>query len=374
MTDPAHPQRCPFQPSTPLPGAYDASWDLASQTPTLNYTNAPPLPLEEAARLAWRNSVRCIGRLHWKSLRAIDARTLTSPAEIIDALRTHLALATRDGRVTPLITVFAPWSDPASEIRVWNHQLLRYAAYQAADGTILGDPMNLAITRVASELGWSPPSPPSRFDLLPVIVQCGGRLTLFEWGKSEVLEVPIRHPEHPWLESLGLRWYAVPALSDRILATGRESFPCAPFNGWYMGTEIAARDLADTHRYNQLPVLAAHMGLDPRQSNPLWRDRALVLLNEAVLWSFEQEGVRLVDHHQASREFIQFCDQESAAGRQPNADWSWIVPPISGSATPVFHRRYPLDAQLPNFLAQPLPWKTERGRHLLARHSPPPRH
>jgi nitric-oxide synthase, bacterial len=375
MPRPAHSDspRCPHQPSTPLPGGFDASWDLPSQASILNSPAAPHLPLDEAARQAWRNSVRCIGRLHWKSLRTIDARSLTSPDEVIDALRHHLATATRGGRITPLITVFAPWSDAASEVRVWNHQLLRYAAYQAADGTILGDPMNLALTRVALDLGWRPPASPTRFDLLPVIVQCQGRLTLFEWKKSEVLEVTIRHPEHPWLESLGLRWYAVPALSDRILATGREAFPCAPFNGWYMGTEVAARDLADAHRYDQLPVLAHHMGLDPRKSHPLWRDRALVLLNEAVLWSFEQDGVRLVDHHQASREFIQFCDQESAAGRQPNADWSWIVPPISGSTTPVFHRTYPLEGLLPNFLSQPPPWETPRGGDLLARHAAPPR-
>jgi len=30
-------------------------------------------------------------------------------------------------------------------------------------------------------------------------------------------------------------------------------FPAAPFNGWYMGTEIA-RNLGDTARYNILQV------------------------------------------------------------------------------------------------------------------------
>ncbi len=31
------------------------------------------------------------------------------------------------------------------------------------------------------------------------------------------------------------------------------------------------------------------------------------------------------------------------------ADWSWIVPPISGSATPVFHRYYHEADQRPAF-------------------------
>jgi nitric oxide synthase oxygenase domain/subunit len=27
-----------------------------------------------------------------------------------------------------------------------------------------------------------------------------------------------------------------------------------PFNGWYMGTEIASRDFLDTHRLNMIEV------------------------------------------------------------------------------------------------------------------------
>lgn len=35
---------------------------------------------------------------------------------------------------------------------------------------------------------------------------------------------------------------------------GGLQFTAVPFNGWYMTTEIATRDLGDTHRYNQLEV------------------------------------------------------------------------------------------------------------------------
>ena len=63
------------------------------------------------------------------------------------------------------------------------------------------------------------------------------------------------------------------------LEIGGVCYPAAPFNGWYMGTEIGARNLADHDRYNQLPEIAARMGLDTARDRSLWRDQALVELN-----------------------------------------------------------------------------------------------
>jgi nitric-oxide synthase len=57
-----------------------------------------------------------------------------------------------------------------------------------------------------------------------------------------------------------------------------------------------------------------------------------------VLHSFNAAGCRIVDHHTASQDFIRFCAMEAQAGRPVSAEWEWIVPPLSGSATPVFHR------------------------------------
>jgi nitric-oxide synthase len=55
------------------------------------------------------------------------------------------------------------------------------------------------------------------------------------------------------------------------------------------------------------------------------------------------------DHHSESHRFIQHVASEERAGRRTPADWSWIVPPLSGSTTPVFHRYY-YEADLkPNF-------------------------
>ncbi len=136
------------------------------------------------------------------------------------------------------------------------------------------------------------------------------------------------------------------------------SYTAAPFNGWYMGTEIGARNLGDVDRYNLLPVIAEHMGLNTRFDRTLWRDRALVELNVAVLSSFAKHRVTIVDHHTASRQFLLHDETEKQAGRTVPAHWVWIVPPISGSASPIFHiPSYKNTMLKPNFFYQPAPWK-----------------
>ena len=115
-------------------------------------------------------------------------------------------------------------------------------------------------------------------------------------------------------------------------------YPAAPFSGWYMGTEIGSRNLADEARYNLLPLIARRLGLDGAARASLWRERALVELNAAVLHSFALARCRIVDHHTASDEFLRFCALEKAAGREVSAQWDWIVPPLAGAATAVFHR------------------------------------
>jgi nitric-oxide synthase len=132
---------------------------------------------------------------------------------------------------------------------------------------------------------------------------------------------------------------------------GGIDYSAAPFNGWYMGTEIGARNLADTDRYDLLPYIGARMGLDTSSERTLWRDRALVELNRAVLHSFERAGVTIADHHTESERFLTHLAREEAAGRSCPADWSWIVPPMSGSLTRVFHRYYDTDELVPNFFA-----------------------
>jgi nitric-oxide synthase len=153
------------------------------------------------------------------------------------------------------------------------------------------------------------------------------------------------------------------------LNIGGVHYPCAPFNGWYMGTEIGARNLADTHRYNMLPVVAERLGLNTSNEATLWRDRALIELNVAVLHSFSAHGARISNHHTEAERFCLHVDREARAGRPVPADWTWIVPPISGAATPVFHRYY-YEADLqPNFYAD----QEAQDLALYGRHTPPRR-
>ncbi|SDY67247.1 nitric-oxide synthase [Micromonospora pattaloongensis] len=311
--------------------------------------------LSYGAKLAWRNASRCIGRLYWRSLVVLDRRDVTAADGIFDALVHHLHLAggtdapsREPGTIRPVISVFAPATPGRPYPRVWNDQLIRYAGYRNADGSVTGDPRSVGFTAAVREFGWT--SKGDAFDVLPLAIETPDEgLRLFELPDRAVLEVPLAHPELPWFADLGLRWHAVPAISNMRLTIGGLHYPLAPFNGWYMGTEIGARNLADPDRYDMLPEVARRMGLDTSRASTLWRDRALVELNRAVLWSYERAGVKISDHHTESERFLAHVRNEERAGRQVPADWSWIVPPLSGGATGVFHRYYHEADLRPNF-------------------------
>ncbi len=311
-----------------------------------------PAELAWACQVAWRNSARCIGRIRWRSLRVRDRRDVTDPDEVAAESVTHLREATNGGRIRSIITVFAPDRPGLPGPRIWNPQLIRYAGYARPDGTILGDPLHAGLTLLAGRLGWTGSG--GRFDVLPLIVQAVGEPPrLYPVPPDAVLEVPLTHPRHPWFAELGLRWHTTPVITDMWLAAGGISYPCCPFNGWYMATEVATRNLGDTGRYDMCPVVAARMGLDTATSRTLHRDEALVVLNQAVLSSFDQAGVTVADHHTESDRFLTHVQREERAGKVCPVDRSWIVPPTG--PTSVFYRYYD-DADLrPNFYRHPPP-------------------
>jgi nitric-oxide synthase len=317
-------------------------------TGTYQHTTAE---LSFGARVAWRNSARCIGRLYWHSLRVRDLRAVRDADRVAAQCARHLQLATNGGKIRPVISVFPPDAPGRPAPKIWNEQLVRYAGYRIGDGRVLGDPRYVDFTETVSDMGWRPPAERGRFDMLPLVVQTeeeGPRL--YQIDPSIVLEVPLRHPDLPWFAELGLRWHAVPAISNMRLVVGGITYPAAPFNGWYLGTEIGARNLVDTDRYDMLEPVARHMGLDTSREQTLWRDRAAIEINHAVLYSFELAGVTIADHHTESRRFLTHLAKEEKAGRRCPADWTWIVPPISGALTPVFHRYYDTESSGPRFL------------------------
>lgn len=306
--------------------------------------------LEYGAKLAWRNSNRCIGRLFWQTLHVFDERTAETAPGVFRALERHVVFAHNDGKIRPAITIFRP-DQQEQKIRIWNHQLLRYAGYEHA-----GDPHSRTLTEKCESLGWRGKG--SDFDLLPWVVQIGSNPPVWQdVPKKCRVEVDLVHPDILSFKELELKWYAVPVISDMRLEIGGIDYQAAPFNGWYMGTEIGARNLADENRYNRLPAVADVIGLDTQYASSLWKDRALVELNIAVLYSFKQAGVTIVDHHTAARQHRIFEQNEEAAGRRATGDWTWLIPTVSPAATHIFHRTYDNTILSPNFFYQDAPYQ-----------------
>lgn len=303
--------------------------------------------LVHGAKMAWRNSNRCIGRLFWDKLQVQDARHLTKSDDIFEQLIQHIDAATNNGKIIPTITIFKPARPGEAPLMIRSHQLIRYAGYETGNG-VVGDPASLTFTRKCLDLGWEGRG--TEYDQLPLVIQQGEETP--RWcpiPESSVLEVNIEHPDIPAIADLGLRWYATPIIADMLLEIGGINYPAAPFNGWYMGTEIGARNFADEKRYNKLPSIAHAMGLDTRSEATLWRDRVLVDLNCAVLHSFKKAGVSIVDHHTAAFQFGLFEQREARAGREVTGDWAWLIPPMSPAATHIFHKKYKNEIKLPNF-------------------------
>ncbi|THF76102.1 nitric oxide synthase oxygenase [Cohnella fermenti] len=311
--------------------------------------------LIHGAKMAWRNANRCIGRLFWNRMRVFDERGCETEEQVFKALLRHLEFATNGGEIRPSITIFKPaLPGEPDPVRIWNHQLIRYAGYETEDG-IAGDPASLAFTKVCLALGWRGEGTP--FDVLPLVIQVnGGSPRWFRIPPELVLEVPLSHPSADLFGSFPAKWYAVPIISDMALEIGGIRYPAAPFNGWYMETEIGARNLADESRYNLIPLVARQLGLDMSSNSTLWKDRALVELNVAVLHSFREAGVSIVDHHTAAQQFRMFERNEEKAGREVTGRWSWLIPPLSPALTSIFHSSYADTTVLPGFLAQERPY------------------
>ena len=306
--------------------------------------------LTHGAKMAWRNSNRCIGRLLWDTLHVFDARNVHTAEQAYEKLIEHIDFATNDGKVRSTITVFPPRKNGKDPIRIWNHQLLRYAGYQKGE-KVIGDSTSIKLTKMCERIGWKGNNTP--FDILPLVIQeLGRKPELFEIPTKIVKEVPITHPQLDGFKELGIKWYAVPIISDMRLEIGGIDYPMAPFNGWYMGTEIGARNLADQDRYNLLPKVAKLMGLDTKSNRSLWIDKALVELNIAVLHSYQKNGVTLVDHHTAAKQFKRFEENELKNNRRVTGNWTWLIPPISPASTHIYHKPYKNEIVTPNYFYQ----------------------
>ncbi|XP_062399931.1 nitric oxide synthase, brain [Sardina pilchardus] len=307
------------------------------------------------AKHAWRNAARCVGRIQWSKLQVFDARDCSTAHGMFNSICNHIKYATNKGNLRSAITIFPQRTDGKHDYRVWNNQLIRYAGYKQPDSSVLGDPASVELTEICMQQGWK--APRGRFDVLPLLLQANGNdPELFELPDDLILEVPIIHPKFEWFKELDLKWYGLPAVSNMLLEIGGLEFTGCPFSGWYMGTEIGVRDFCDSSRYNILEDAAKMMGLDTRKTSSLWKDQALVEINIAVLYSFQISKVTIVDHHSATESFIKHMENEFRVRGGCPGDWVWIVPPMSGSITPVFHQEMINYRLTPSFEYQSDPW------------------
>lgn len=310
------------------------------------------------AKLAWRNAARCVGRIQWSKLQVFDARFTTNANEMFEALCNHIKYATNKGSLRSAITILPQRVKSLNnDWRIWNSQLIGYAGYKNKEtNQIIGDPANVEITEICQKLGWKGKG--TRFDILPLVLSAnGGPPQMFTLPEDLVLRVKIKHPKYKWFEELNLEWYALPAVANMMLDVGGLQFTAAPFSGWYMVTEIGTRDLGDSNRYNVLEEVAQRMGLNTRSNMSLWKDKAVVELNIAVLDSFQTAGVTIVDHHTATDTFMTHLSNEQRLRGGCPADWVWLVPPTAGSTTQVFHQEMVSYHLLPNYEYQEPVWK-----------------
>jgi nitric-oxide synthase len=312
--------------------------------------------LTVGARLAWRHSTRCIGKLYWRGLTVRDLRHVTDAEGIAKGCLDHGEFVFNKGRIKPSITIFAPVAPVAPgrpAAQVWNSQLISYAGHRQPDGTVVGDPNTVQITDLAKAHGYEP-AKEGMFDILPLIVETAdGVVSVHEVPAALAHEVEIEHPTIEGLAELGLRWWGFPSICDNVLSIGGINYPLAPFTGWYLAPEISARDFTDTYRYDLLPEIAQALGIETSDVRSLWKDRAVLELTTAVLHSFDKAGVRMDDHHTAAQKFHKWSKSEERKGCPVEAEWAWMIPPVSGSLSPNFHEEFEDVFKLPALIRRP---------------------
>ena len=274
-----------------------------------------PQELAYGARVALRDSGWCTSGVPWRRLKVRDLRGLRNAAAVAAECVQHLRLSTNGGEIRPLVTVFAPDTPATPGPCIWNEQLVRYAGYRDANGRVVGDPRYADFTDAVTKMGWRPSTQRGRFDHLPLVVETTHEgPQLFTVPRDVIQEVPLEHPDLPWFVELGLRWHAVPVISNMRLCIGGITYPAAPFNSWFVGAEIGTRSLADEGAYAVAREVATRLGLDTRTERTLWRDRATVELNRAVLHSFDAAQVTITDHHAEALHRLAWLRSRQRAG------------------------------------------------------------
>lgn len=193
-----------------------------------------PRELEFGVRRAWRNSRKCIMRSHCEELELCDLRKVTSSVQMAAELIKGVEKAFNHGSIQPTVFVFPPRATNCRGPMILNHQVLQLAGYESDDGSVIGDPGSIGLTKTIIDLGWKPPGVKSRWDILPLVTMAeGDRPCIAELPASLRKLVDIRHPQFPVeFEKLNLKWVNFPALTQLGFDIGGVQYTATPFIGW----------------------------------------------------------------------------------------------------------------------------------------------
>ena len=121
------------------------------------------------------------------------------------------------GNIQPAITIFRERRPGENDLRVWNKLIIGFAGYkQEEDGSIVGDPSSVELTKVAESLGWRGPG--GRFDILPWILSGeDGKPKLYHIPQKFLdtmpLTVHITHPTIPAIGEMDIHWLSLPGVA-----------------------------------------------------------------------------------------------------------------------------------------------------------------
>ena len=315
--------------------------------------------LSWAAKTAWRNAPRCVGRNLWRTLQVVDERAALNCQEIFDAICKNLRLAFNGGAVKPSAVIFRQRFRGSCQnqlgLRVWNATVLSFAGFLKENGDIIGDPKNMYLTDLAKSLGWAPKE--EKFVLLPLIITDIYETTkIFELPEDiKGYIVDISHPTESEITNLGLKWYAIPSVSSMMLEAGGVHYTCTQIAGFFQDTEVSVLNLLGESRYNMIEPIGRKLKLDVSANTTYWKSTVAVELTKAVYHSFVKARVSMVDHITMAESFSGFMKEEVRTRGGCPADWIWVVPPMSSGLTRVFHQellRYTLS---PSYEYQPGP-------------------
>ena len=138
----------------------------------------------------------CIG----KASNCGTCADLATEEEILQSCAQHLRVAYNSGKIRPTITVFSPVVPGGVGIRIWNSQLIRYAGYRQGGGSVIGDPLNFALTDALRAMGWQ-----GAQGLLSTCSPWRSNYPASHRGSSSYREMPLSKYRWSTLFSIGLR-------------------------------------------------------------------------------------------------------------------------------------------------------------------------